>query len=62
MGKLSPEEIKRRHPDINVVTDAGNIVVLRWMGTEYRAYHESQDLRLGSILPNSLINYVKKNC
>lgn len=61
MGKFSPEEIKRRHPDINVVTDAGNLVTLRWVGTEYRAYHGSQDLRLGSILPKSLIEYVKKN-
>ena len=59
---LEKKSQKRTKPDIEFVTEQGTVVILKWNGTEYRAYKQNGcEMMLGAVIPENLIKYISKN-
>ena len=64
--QLREERIKRSHPDVEFLSGTGRQVKLVF-GKEYRAhiyndrYKEWEDMKLGSLNPETLKEYIQKN-
>lgn len=54
---------RRTKADFEFATDSGQVILLKWERTEYRAYNKrtGQDLKLGATVPDGLLKYLNKN-
>ena len=55
--------VKKKHDDIEFVTNKGTQVVLKFKNGEYRAYNKitNKDMMLGATWTTNLIKYIKEN-